>query len=554
MTLDDHHRPDVEDRLRTVLRSRADEVEPAHDAYARLAARVAGRSHRPWWRPPAALAVPALAAALAAVVAVGLLLGGDGDDARIDAVAPPAGDDATATTTSDTTPSDATAPDTTAPDTTAPTTTAPPASGPTSTDQAVDVGTLAFPGGDRESWPTDPLAVARDFAATVLDAPDLALDPPQGDLVPVRATGGGGVTGEVVGALRLVQHRSLDGRTRWGVIGAETSTIRIDRPSPGDAVGNPVEVGGASTSFEAALVVRVVGLDGTELGGAMAMGGAGPELEPFSGTVAGLPSAPGPAFVVVTAEPAADGATGRHAAVPVELGAGPALPATFRVVRVAGDDADGGLVVRDGPSTGAAAVAVLAPASGGVQRVGPAEGGWWLVTDGSVEGWVNSAYLALDVPLDERREADLLAVTTEVAAALAAGDGDRLAALPWDQRGPVLVGWAGRPEAVPAGQLRDAAFWTSDRTWPLPEAFAPDEVVAPFTAYATAGGAPAGATGVDDCCTDTVSDRAEVRALHHGSVTFARQGSSDWAVARVHLDWSTGEARVVALLVERWEP
>lgn len=540
MTLDDRHRAEVEDRLRTVLRSRADEVEPGPDAYARLATRVAGRSHRPSWGRPAVLAVPALAAALAAVVTVGLLLGSDGDDARIDAVAPPTGGGAPPTTSAPA----------------APATTAPPASGPTTTltDGAVDLGALAFPGGDPETWPTDPLAVARDFAATVLGEPDLVLEGPEGDVVPVRATGEGGVAGEVVGALRLVRHQALDGGTRWGVTGAETSTIRIDRPTAGAAVGTPFEVAGASTSFEGALVVRVVALDGTEVGGGTAMGGAGPELEPFAATVAAVSSAPRPAFVVVTAEPAADGATGRHAAVPVELDAGPAAPATFDVVRVAGDDPDGGLVVRAGPGTDSAVVGVLPPAAGGVQRVGPTDGGWWLVTAGAVEGWVNSAYLALDVPLDERREADLLAITAEVAAALAAGDGDRLAALPWDQRGPVLVGWAGRPEALPAGQLRDASFWTSDRTWPLPEAFAPDEVVEPFTAYATAGGAPPGPTGVDDCCTYTVSDRAEVRALHHGSVAFAREGDSDWAVTRVHLDWSTGEARVAALLVERWEP
>jgi hypothetical protein len=514
----------TEQRLRSALRSRAERVEPSPDAYARLATRVAASAPTARRWPSARLAVTAAIGVLvAAAGAAAFLLSGDGGGHHVDTAAPTT-TAAPATTEPAGPPATDTGPATTEPPTTAP---SPPP--------------LAFPGADLDRWYADPADAGRDFASTILGEPDLVLDEPTDGRIPVRLVGEDGIARQVVGHLVLAAATHPDGTTRYGVAAAEADTITIDQPAPGSVVADLITVSGRATAFEATLMVAVRSLDGTPLGDALAHGGAGPDLEPYRVEVPVRGS--GTAFVVVTAGSGASGPLSRHAAVPVRLD-GTAPAARYAVARVAVDDPDGGLVVRAGPRASAERVGVLAPAATGIIRTGAPQGRWWPVTDGTVEGWVNSTYLTPYEPLDAMRRDELAALAARFAAAVEARDAGALAALPWADDVPVLFGPATSPETLTGSALGDPPFWTSARPF-----LAPSGVVhASF--FDHVGPVSVDGIGIDDCCHSPTADRAEVRAVHHASLRSGPGAAGPSLTTRLYAEWRGHHPAITALLIE----
>jgi hypothetical protein len=373
--------------LRRTLAARAAEVEPSHDAYARLAARVAATApEQPQRRAPWSLARlgAVTTAAIALVVAAGLGIAalGGGDE--------PLG---TATVVGDGTT----------------TTPSPPTSeAPGETTPSAPTGIPSVPPGIEQAPATSDmvsdLTLARstrdEAASAFLDL--LGIDfvefDIEGDTAAVWTfTEGTTQRGIRVATLDLTDVE-LDEGPGWIVSRATSDQVEIDTPRSGAHLTGRSELtaSGQGSGFESTLDVEVrSATDGSLLVSAFTGGGQA-EPAPFEITLPLVGTER--AWLKVSSAGGADGVASPFAAVPVSY-VGSDDPTRYRVVRIGDDDPDGGLVVRAGPGTSNQRLAVV-PAGGTVTRRPGAyptrsrSTVWWPVTTGGVEGWVASSYLA----------------------------------------------------------------------------------------------------------------------------------------------------------------
>lgn len=218
------------------------------------------------------------------VVAGGLLAAlflFDGDDAG----APTATSQPAATTTPATDPAATTEPATTSPASTEPAPTAAPTTGPAATD-APDPGQP-----ESAMWPwavtgtrfDEPTGAAASFATDFLGFTDpvvgefLAGDARSGE-VEIRPRSDGEVT--------VVFVRQAGDDDSWWVLGSAAEGITVDEPEQGEVVSSPLTVSGTARAFEGTVDVQLrADGNGEPIANSFVTGGAGPELEPFEGSV-----------------------------------------------------------------------------------------------------------------------------------------------------------------------------------------------------------------------------------------------------------------------------
>ena len=131
----------------------------------------------------------------------------------------------------------------------------------------------------------------------------------------VRSSEGGAVT-------TVLLRQLSDGQ--WYAIGASSSEIQLDMPVAGDKISSPVALSGLSRAFEATVVVEVRSHGTAQpLGTGIVMGGSGPDLEPFSGSIQWDNPGSGGGALLLLITSAKDGSAWTAAAVPVGFAAQP---------------------------------------------------------------------------------------------------------------------------------------------------------------------------------------------------------------------------------------
>ncbi len=125
------------------------------------------------------------------------------------------------------------------------------------------------------------------------------------------------------GAVTTVLLRQLsDGK--WYAIGATSSEIQLDMPAAGARISEPAELSGSSRAFEATVNVEVRAHGTVEpLGTGIVMGGSGPDLAPFSGSIQWENPGTGTGVLLLFELSAKDGSMWTAAAVPVGFAAQP---------------------------------------------------------------------------------------------------------------------------------------------------------------------------------------------------------------------------------------
>lgn len=168
---------------------------------------------------------------------------------------------------------------------------------------------------DSAVWPafdapgkfSDPLEVAKAFATEYLGfaAPVVGeFDEGGADSgrVPVQASADGPTTN--------ISLRRIGSTNRWWVAGAFTSDIQLQSVSTGDTVTSPLELTGASSSFEGVVNVEVRG-DGEAdpLLTTTVMGGSGADVGVFTKTATFNPGDAKAGAIVLLSRSAKDGST-----------------------------------------------------------------------------------------------------------------------------------------------------------------------------------------------------------------------------------------------------
>lgn len=125
------------------------------------------------------------------------------------------------------------------------------------------------------------------------------------------------------GAVTTVLLRQLsDGK--WYAIGATSSEIQLDMPAAGARISEPAALSGSSRAFEATVNVEVRAHGTVEpLGTGIVMGGSGPDLAPFSGSIQWKNPGTGGGVLLLFELSAKDGSMWTAAAVPVGFAAQP---------------------------------------------------------------------------------------------------------------------------------------------------------------------------------------------------------------------------------------
>jgi hypothetical protein len=125
------------------------------------------------------------------------------------------------------------------------------------------------------------------------------------------------------GAVTTVLLRQLtDGN--WYAIGAMSSEIVLDLPRAGDPITSPVALSGSSRAFEGTVEVVVRSHGSAEaLGTGIVMGGSGPDLGPFNGSIQWNNPGSGGGVLLLFETSAKDGSVWTAAAVPVGFAAQP---------------------------------------------------------------------------------------------------------------------------------------------------------------------------------------------------------------------------------------
>lgn len=244
-------KPDeLEERMRRTLHSRAGEIEPAADAYARLADRATAASGRQaWWRGPQMLWAATAGGMAALLVVLGVLVF--------------SGDDSDSTATDPTQPTPAQIAEPTPDGSESPTTDAVPT--PTSLPVVSSAPPVIWPvGAPDDSWPASAdQAVARFYEDVfgLIDVPLALLDVPEGSgFVQILAFGNADLTdvGDEVANFVLVEAEP----GRWGI--AEVSSqISIEPPLDRTREGlRGLDLTVFAEGIDGEVSVRVVGTGG----------------------------------------------------------------------------------------------------------------------------------------------------------------------------------------------------------------------------------------------------------------------------------------------------
>lgn len=393
------------------LHRHADGIEPGHDAYARLAARVNDAGTQPAgglgsWFPTPRLAGAVAAAAVVLVGGVALVNVGRGDDSV---------GTASVVTEEPTTSLQSAAGDATDPSVAGADDGADDDSldngddedGPDSTDEVIANGGRVVPlagGIARESRAEAATAFLNhlgvdNVSVTVSD-----------DQAFVRSEREGGGEGPEIAVLQLAPV-AIDDVDRWVVVGATSGDIVIDTPSVDSEVsGDALTVSGQGTGFEATVEVELrSATDGRQLSIVGTGAGNFGDLAPFSSSIP--LSGTDQAWVIVRSSGGADDVATSFAAVPITF-IGSIDDTSYHVVRIDDDDPDGGLNLRVGPGSDTDVLAVLDQGAVVTRTVDalPTRNGssvWWPVTaaDGTV-GWAASQFLAAAGTLSDQALAD----------------------------------------------------------------------------------------------------------------------------------------------------
>jgi len=286
----------IDEKLQRALHDEADAVDPLVDPDASAWTRIQARARRR--RMERRAGIVTLAAAIAAVVAIGAVVLNDGDE-RVRIVP------ANTTTTQET------------------------AMSTTTTTAGRPSEPALFPG----VWPftsqaeveayerdpgvgmfNDPTQTALEFAREYLKFPDpvkvsgddrrITLAPKKGSplrtVVEVADVGGG------------------DGP--YAAVGASTANIKVTRPARGSTIPNPVTLTGNSTAYEATVNVEVRQDGGDKLGETYVMGGANGEFGDFAGDLTYSPPTKKAGALVFFTESAEDGGISEATVVRVAFG------------------------------------------------------------------------------------------------------------------------------------------------------------------------------------------------------------------------------------------
>ena len=291
------------------------------------------------------------------------------------------------------------------------------------------------------------------------------------DRVVAYGTGEGGV-----GEYELTRIEVVESDGRFVATGSDASSVAIDDlqqiDSDGDGRPDLLRVTGSGQGFEATLGVRVITAVDARVLHDHYTGGGQAANQPFEADVPVTGAER--AWVVITSSGGADVAEPFAARQVTWVGA--ADPTDHTVIRIEADDPDGGLVVRSGPGVASERTGVLPGGIDGVRRdpIVPVAVGtdvWWRVTapDGTA-GWVNSAFLAANGPIDVDELRSVGQVVAETLLSIDQLNIDQLdpAFLPLPPRGPVSVGLAAAPQRVDADDLSTVAGWNRPRTITLP--------------------------------------------------------------------------------------
>lgn len=250
--------------------------------------------------------VAAAALAIVVIVAVILLLAADDDD-DTDVAA----DEATTTTIDETT---TTLEETTTTEATT-TTTAPEETTTTLGSELSEAerATVVWPPVEGDERYDAPVAVAEAFATELIGFDD----PVVGEFMAGDAGSGEvEVRNAADGPANTVLVRQYG--DSWWVLGALSENIELAEPASGDEISDPVTVSGRSRAFEGVVQVSVYAAGSTEpIGEGIVMGGAGPDMAPFSGEISFDEPGTGHGIVVLHTESARDGSVRDVVAVPV---------------------------------------------------------------------------------------------------------------------------------------------------------------------------------------------------------------------------------------------
>ncbi len=289
----------TDDLLRRTLAERADHVEPASDAYARLAGRVteARARRRPWWRSPHVLWLAAAGGAAAAVIMIGALVFDDPSTTREVATTP----DPTPAPSPGTTPQPTATDDDTAASTPTPGEITEPSA-------VVPPEGVVWPGAGQplEGWPATPEAAAQEFVR-FLGGWDLPVgsvtnvDPVEqlADVV-LQSIGEDGQPFGEAARVRVAGGFDEGGVQRWGVRWLRSDRIQVDDWFFAGPRGGPQQFQpkGRAQAFEGTIDVTLVDPGGTVVAQGFATAG-GTELQEILGGPMVLEHPGGPGYAVI---------------------------------------------------------------------------------------------------------------------------------------------------------------------------------------------------------------------------------------------------------------
>ena len=310
MSFPGDHDSGLEELLRSALKGEADGISPAGDGLGRIQQRIATRrSRRSWLRPVAVVGTAAVAAGAGFTAYVLTTPPADRESVLINPATPVPSSDAT-TPTAGPTPSQ---------------TTAAPAFPATAfypfASAAAEQSWEAQRGSTTQPWVVDPIAEAKDFVASFVQATgvttvlDKQVDAKTAAVTLGRMLSDGSSQRPVpVTTVRLEKFGKA-----WLVLGADDArgNLAISSPAAGAAVTSPVTVSGPGFGVDEAVQVDVRAIGAPWLTASRGQASFGNGVTRWSTTVAFSPPADPRGAVVVVDNSMADGGPGRIAVTPV---------------------------------------------------------------------------------------------------------------------------------------------------------------------------------------------------------------------------------------------
>ncbi len=371
----------------------------------------------------------------------------------------------------------------------------------------------------------------------------------ENDRVVVYSFGEGGVSTENDRVVATLAMANLG--EGFAVAEASSESVFIDAVFGGTGDDATMRIEGSGHGFESILDVEVMAaFDSRVLGTGYVGAGNFGEVEPFVAEVDVVGHEHG--WVIVSSSGGADRVIEPFAAKPVSFESVPNRT-DYAVVGVAADDPDGGLVVRSGPGTGYAEIAVLPGGTSGLTRSAeyPVQVGtstWWsIVTPDGANGWVNSRFVASNEPI----EAEALSLLASQVRFFVSNPLD----LPLTDRIPVAIGSIVDPITVSSDELTDLDGWTERRTFPMPEAYGQPEET-PLIALTMAEGWVDVEPEFDARYSyDANRSAAETYFAGLSSVVFTQESTSEpWTRTFVYAENTPGGPKIVGIVVEVQEP